>query len=184
MLELSGHRLFSIMETERLIFRQYQEEDKDALIQLFTDVDVMKHVGDGVVTTEEVEKIWTNIFEKYYAKNINSIWIIFAKDDNRHIGHATLSPRSTKKEDWELSYILRKEEWGKGFATEIARKIVDYGFNEIELNEIYATIDDDHFNSIKVLEKIGMKFERFEYDEQGRYSVYVLSKKWSVAGGQ
>jgi RimJ/RimL family protein N-acetyltransferase len=163
------------METERLILRRYAEEDKADFIDLFTDAKVMKYVGDGVLTQAQAEAFWQKIFETLYPQNFN-IWAVFAKEDSSYIGHAGIYPRPTRKEDWEFVYFLNQKSWGKGFATEIARRIIRYGFEELNLPEVFATVDDVHSASIHVLEKAGMSFKNYEYDEKGRFSVYVIKR--------
>jgi len=161
------------METERLIFDFYAKKDKADFISLFTDAAVMKHVGDGVMTGERAEAFWLKLFEKLYPQNYK-IWAIFAKENLRYVGHAGIYPRPTRGEDWEFVYFLNRKSWGKGFATEIARRVIEYAFEELNLKKVYATVDDDHSASIRVLEKAGMKFERFEFDRDGRFSVYSI----------
>ncbi len=73
-------------------------------------------------------------------------------------------------------YFLRRDAWGQGFATEIEQRIIQYGFEELNLNKVFATVDDEHFDSIHVLEKVGMSFYTYEFDEQGRFSVYMIKK--------
>ncbi|MBA3784931.1 MAG: GNAT family N-acetyltransferase [Acidobacteria bacterium] len=163
------------METERLIFNFYTEKDKADFISLFTDAAVMEHVGDGVLTREQAEAFWLKLFEKLYPQNYK-IWAIFAKEDSRYVGHAGVYPRLRRKEDWEFVYFLNQKSWGKGYATEIARRIIEFAFEDLSLRETFATVDDDHSSSIHVLEKVGMKFERFEFDEDGRFSVYSIRK--------
>ena len=163
------------METERLIFNFYAEKDKADFISLFTDVAVMKHVGDGMLTREQAEAFWLKLFEKLYPQNYK-IWAVFAKEDSRYVGHAGIYPRPMRKEDWEFVYFLNQKSWGKGYATEIARRIIEFAFEELSLSEVYATVDDDHSSSIRVLKKAGMKFERFESDDNGRFSVYAIKK--------
>lgn len=163
------------MKTERLILRRYIEEDHDDFIDLFTDAAVMKHVGDGVMTVEQAEAFWRKLFEILYPHSLN-IWAIFALEDSRYIGHVGIYPRPTQTEDWEFVYFLNRNSWGKGYATEIARRIIEYGFDKLKLPEVYATVDDDHSASIRVLEKAGMKFERYESDEDGQFSVYSIKK--------
>ncbi|HXG84938.1 MAG TPA: GNAT family N-acetyltransferase [Pyrinomonadaceae bacterium] len=165
------------METERLVLKLYTEKDKSDFVNLFTDRIVMKHVGDGVMTIEQTENLWRKLFEKLYAENLETIWAVFALCDSRYVGHASLRPRPTKPEDWEIGYVLKENEWGKGFATEIARRLIELGFDELNLPEVYATVDDDNFPSIHVLEKTGMSFHEFDYDEQGKYSVYSIKKR-------
>lgn len=162
------------METERLALRLYAETDKTDFVNLFTDELVMKHVGDGVLTIEQAENLWRKLFEKLYAENCRTIWAIFALDDARYVGNASLRPRPTRPADWEIGYVLKEKEWNKGFATEIARRLIEYGFDALNLPEIFATVDDDNFPSIHVLEKSGMSFLEYDCDEAGRYSVYSV----------
>jgi len=166
---------FLFMETERLILRYYTETDKADFINLFTDATVMKHVGDGVLTNGQAEAFWRKLFERLYPQKFN-IWAIFIKEDSRYVGHAGIYPRPNSEQDWEFVYFLRRTEWGKGYATETARRIIRYGFEELNLPAVYATVDDDHPTSIRVLEKAGMKFDRYEFDNDGRFSVYSLKK--------
>ena len=163
------------METERLFLRRYAEKDEKHFIALFTDAAVMKYVGDGVMTGEQAEAFWRKLFEKLYPQNFN-IWAVFTRADSRYVGHAGIYLRSAKNEDWEFVYFLNRESWGNGYATEIAWRIVEYGFEELNLPEIYATVDEEHSDSIRVLEKAGMNFERHEYDDDGRFSVYSIKK--------
>lgn len=162
------------MKTKRLALKIYTENNKNDLFALFGDESVMKHVDNGVMTAEQIEKLWQRLFEKLYAENLKTVWAVFALEDARYVGHASLRPRPTKPEDWEIGYVLKKNEWRKGFATEIAFALIDLGFNKLNLPEIYATVDDDNFPSIHVLTKAGMSFLEFDYDEQGRYSVYSV----------
>lgn len=164
------------IETERLILKNYIAEDKEDLITLFTDETVMKHVDTGVFSREKAENLWLKLIEEFYPNGKDTIYAVFSKDDNRYVGHASIRPRPTKPEDWEIGYMLKTEEWGKGFATEIARGLIKHGFDELNLPEVYATIDDDNLNSVKVAEKAGMSFLRYEYDEEGRFSVYSIKR--------
>ena len=164
------------LETERLVLKFYTEEDKSDFLNLFTDAEVMKFVDKGVLKREQAEEFWRKLFEKLYPQNYK-IWAVFDKTDSRYVGHAGIYPRPTNKEDWEFVYFLCRNEWGKGFATEIARRLIKFSFEELNLNKVFATVDDVHISSISVLEKAGMKFEGYEFDEHGRFSVYTKRKK-------
>ncbi len=165
------------IKTERLYLRNYRDEDKQSLIDLFTDEIVMEHVDHGVMTTEKAEALWRKLMEQFYPQGLDTIYAVLLASEDRYVGHAAIRPRPTKTEDWEISYILKKEEWGKGFATEIARCLVEFGFKELNLPEIFATIDDDNDASIKVAEKAGLKFSHHEFDEDGRFSVYSIPRE-------
>lgn len=161
------------LETERLKLKLYTAKDKQDLINLFTDAEVMKFVGDGVMTEIQAEEWWQKLFDKFYPSGVN-IWAVFTKDGLEYVGHAGIYPRPSKKEDWEFVYFLNRKSWGKGFATEIAERIIRYGFEDLSLPEVFTSVDNDHPASIRVMEKAGMKFLRHEYDEDGSYSVYSI----------
>jgi len=162
--------------TERLILRLYAEKDKTDFLELFADKAVMKHVDKGVLARKQAENLWQKLFDEFYSKGLTGLWAVFAKDNRRFVGHATFRPRPEIKDDWEIGYILKQAEWQKGFATEIAAKLIELGFGKLNLPEIFATVDDDNFASIRVLEKAGMSFKRYEFDEQGRFSVYSIRR--------
>lgn len=163
------------MKIERLVLRRYAAKDKADFIQIFTDATVMQHVSDGVLTEAQAEAFWQKLFETLYLQGFN-IWAVFTQKDSLYAGHAGIYTRSTRTEEWEFVYFFNRNSWGKGFATEIARRIIEYGFVELNLPAVYATVDDDHSASIRVLEKAQMKFERYEFDEDGRFSVYSIKK--------
>lgn len=162
------------LETERLLLKTYTKEDKESFIRLLTDEVVMKYVDTGVYSVEKAESSWKKLSEELYPQDAKTIFAVFDKDDERFVGNASIRPRPAKKEEWEISYILRSEEWGKGFATEIAKRLIKFGFNKLNLSEVFATIDDDNFDSIKVAEKAAMTFLHYEFDEEGRFSVYSI----------
>lgn len=165
------------MRTERLNIRLYRKDEKQKVVDLFTDADVMRHVDEGVLTGDVADSLWKKLVEDFYPNGITTIFGVFAGEDESYIGHCSIRPRPAKTEEWEIGYILKKEAWGKGFATEIAARLIRFGFEELNLPEIFATIDEDNLNSVKVAEKAGMRFERFEYDAQGRFLVYSIKRK-------
>jgi len=160
------------IETERLVLELYTGNDKDYLIGLLTDPAVMKHVDKGVLDIPQAESLWNKLVNEWYPQGVDTIWAVTAKDDGRYVGNASIHPRPERKQDWEIGYYLISTEWKKGFATELANRLVRYGFDVLSLPAIYATVDTDHPGSIHVLEKAGLSLFRSEYDEQGEFYVY------------
>ena len=146
----------------------------DNFISLTTDETVMKFVETDAFDIEKAKNLWSKLLEEFYPQGKNTIYAVFGKNENRYIGHAAIRPRAAKPEDWEISNMLRTLEWDKDFATEIARGLIEFGFGDLNLSEVFATIDDNNFNSIKVAEKAGTSFLRHEFDEEGRFSVYSI----------
>ena len=163
-----------IAQTARLVLRRYQDSDREKLIKLFTDEEVMKHVDDGVASTERAETIWSLVLKNDFEKR--EVWAVFSLNSGDYFGPAKINRRAQHPKDWELGFIVRKEAWARGYATEIASFLVRFAFERLKLNEVFATVDDDHFASINVLKKVGMNFLRYEFDNQGRFSVYSIDR--------
>ena len=162
----------SRIETERLVLKLYTDRDKADFVALLTDPIVMRYVDKGPLSSDQADTLWRKLMDEFYPQGVDTIWAIFAKDDGRYVGNASLRPRPERQKDWEIGYYLTPAEWGKGFATEIASRLVRFGFETAGLTEVYATVDKENIASIHVLEKSGLAFYRKEYDDQGVFFIY------------
>ena len=77
------------------------------------------------------------------------------RDDGEFFGWSML--RKAKLEVPELGFLLLQTFWGQGLATEVANRLIRYGFDDLGLDSIASTTDIDNFASIRVLEKLGFK---------------------------
>lgn len=125
---------------------------------------------------DETDALWRRLIDEFYPSGKTTIWAVFSRHGEDYIGHAAIRPRPDHPAEWEISYILRREFWGRGFGAEIASALVGFGFDQLNLTEIFATIDDDNEPSIKVAQKAGLAFLRHEFDDQGRFSVFRIRK--------
>lgn len=160
------------IQTGRLTLSLYTDGEHDDFVKLLTDPAVMRYVDKGVLTVPRAEGLWRRLTERWYPRGVDTIWAVFAKDDGRYVGNASVRPRPERRKDWEIGYYLKTEEWGKGFASEIAMRLVSYSFETLGLEEVYATVDVENLASRRVLEKAGLSFFRKEYDESGVFYVY------------
>lgn len=104
------------------------------------------------------------------AKEQPRLRFVFAViHNNRLVGASELNIRDVTNKVGELSYIIHPAYWGKGFATEVATLLVDFGFTKLQLHRIYATCDPRNTGSIQVLKKTGMTLE-------GRIREHMLIK--------
>ena len=101
----------------------------------------MRYVDKGVMSPEAAGALWRKMMDEMYPQGVDTIWAVFARDDGRYIGNASIRPMPEKQQNWEIGYYLRAEEWGKGFGTELARRLVGYGFEELGLEAVFATVD-------------------------------------------
>lgn len=81
------------------------------------------------------------------------------QDGSKLIGAGEVNVRNARNRSGEISYIINPQYWGNGYATEVARLLIEFGFTKLNLHRIYATCDPRNKASSKVLEKVGMKYE-------------------------
>ena len=150
------------IETAGLILREIIFEDVERIFLLDSNPAVMKYIGVKPVTTlveseETIKKI-----RKQYQENGIARWAVIEKETNLLIGWSGLKlltePINGFKNVFELGYRFLPEFWGKGYATESGKAVLDYGFNELNLEKIYACVDIENITSDKILkEKLGFE---------------------------
>lgn len=160
------------LETERLQLRPLSLEDTDMTIAMFTDPDVVRYVCDVSSPDEIAEHMYTSI--RRGAGRRIGIWSVTRKDNDEKIGSCMLLPVPIEEDDtdWsqvretrypdgevEVGYLLRRQAWGQGFATEICQRLLRFGFEMTSLSEIVATTDPENAASQHVLGKCGLTNE-------------------------
>lgn len=161
-----------IIETERLILREKTMEDKEELFALHTDPEVQKYTGESVVESIEVIENALKRRVRDYKKYGYGRWLVEDKMTKECIGWAGLLylPEFDKI---DIGYRFHQKHWGKGYATEASKAILEYGFNTLNLDLIIAIAMPDNLASIRVMEKIGMKF-----DKQAPYDEEIIDAIW------
>jgi ribosomal-protein-alanine N-acetyltransferase len=149
-------RTEAITETERLILRKWTLDDVDSLFNLNSDPEVVKYTGnDAFKNKQEVIDLISN-YEQYEKYNMGR-WVVELKVTNEFLGWCGLK---YVDDEVDLGYRLLQQHWGKGYATESSVASLDYGFNRLGLKRIIGRAMKENVNSIHVLKKIGMKYEK------------------------
>lgn len=150
-----------VITTDRLILRRFHSSDADAMGRIFGDPEVM-YYGDGVKTQEWVREWLRRWLVDYYANWGFGMWAVVEKTGGEALGYCGLSrfPQRCGQGETEIGYRIARAHWGRGLATEAARAVRDYGFGALGLERLIAMIDPANGASIRVAEKIGMKYER------------------------
>jgi len=150
-----------ITETRRLFLRHFQMADGDAMDGVFGDAEVM-HYGRGVQTQQWVRDWLAERLEDDRQERGFGLWAVVEKCSESVIGFCGLSryPDVCGQPEVEIGYRLARPHWGQGYGTEAARAVRDYGFNTLSLTRLIATIDPQNVASIRVVEKIGMRYEK------------------------
>lgn len=150
-----------IAETSRLILRQFRLDDLEAMNAVYRDAEVMRY-GDGVQSPARVRAWIGDWIEKYYLQWGFGMWAVMEKKTAVVIGYCGLSqfPGRCAEGETEIGFRLARRHWGCGFATESAMAVRDHAFAELRLPCLIALIAPANVASIRVAEKIGMRYER------------------------
>ena len=145
-----------VFETSRLIVRQFNENDKDNFFLLSGDPTVMQYIR-AVSTKEQSDKFLQENIDGYETDPHKGRWAVTSKGDGSFVGSCAIIPLPNDKEKIQLGYSLRPENWGKGYATELAKGCLDYFMANYSLPEIYGVTEVPNVASQKVLLKIGFQ---------------------------
>jgi RimJ/RimL family protein N-acetyltransferase len=144
------------LHTERLMARRFTRDDTETLCRLYADPAVMRHAG-GIMTRETaLASMQARIFD-YYAPNPGlGQWATIERASGECVGlHLLASVRG--EFHIQVGFLLFPQFWSKGYATEMARAVLEHGFSTLRLPRIVAITDLDNRASQHVLAKLGMR---------------------------
>lgn len=147
------------IETTRLILRSFTPNDLDPFAIIMADPQVMRFSLNGPLSTKQVEEYLQQRIFAHYDKYGFGLWAVINKEDQRLIGYAGLIQQQIDGDDkTELGYRLAPDYWGKGLATEAAKAICQFAFNQLNMNELISIIDPLNVKSISVAKRIHMQY--------------------------
>ncbi len=150
------------LETERLILRRLTLEDVDELYDLDSDPEVMRYLTGGVPHTREfIRDRALPHYLSFYARYPSfGFWASIEKASEAFMGWFHFRPYKPAPEEIELGYRLKARFWNQGYATEGSRALIDVGFRELNVSRVVATTMRVNARSRRVMEKLGMRFEK------------------------
>jgi ribosomal-protein-alanine N-acetyltransferase len=137
----------------------FTPDDLDGLSLITGDTEVMKHLGTSGARTREKTKNTIDAILRHWAKHGFGIWAVEHKADLRLIGWCGLQMLE-KTPEVEVAYLLAKAYWNQGLATEAASAAIEHGFDHLKLERIVAIARPENVGSYRVMEKVGMKYEK------------------------
>lgn len=144
------------LQTPRLYARRFQTDEFELLYRLHRDAQVMRYAG-GATTREATQAVWNERVVRYYNEHPDlGIWLTCERDSGEPVGVHLLN-HLRGESLIQVGYLLYPEFWGRGYATEMARAVMHYGFTEAALPQIVAITDLDNLNSQHVLQKVGLQ---------------------------
>jgi RimJ/RimL family protein N-acetyltransferase len=173
-------------------------DDLDALTELDADPAVMRYVTGGIPTSrEEMRDDYLPYWLAYYERgDAWGFWAAIERSTGAFLGWFHLRPEEHDPPDEpELGYRLVRSAWGRGFATEGSRALVDKAFRELGARRVYATAMAVNAASSRVMEKAGLRYVRtfhmdwpyrIEGEEAGDVEYAITRERWladRAAGG-
>ena len=167
------------LKTERLGLRQLTQDDFADLCEMLYDSAVM-YAWEHTFTETQVQE-WIDRQFVRYAQTGVGVWAAVEKETDEMVGQFGLVQTNIEGEDvLELTYMLKKTHWGKGFAVEGGKACLDYAFSEMGVDKVYASIRPENQSSRKVAENLGfeMRGEYIKYynGKNMLHLIYVLDK--------
>ena len=149
-----------VLETDRLILRRLTVDDAPFILALLNDPAWIKYIGDrGVRTIDDARANILNVHIATYERLGFGFYLTERKSDGAPIGLCGLIHREGL-EDVDIGFALLPDFRAGGYASEAALAVMAYANNDLKLTRIVGITSHDNVSSIKLLEKIGLKFER------------------------
>ncbi len=157
------HRIMKMLETDRLILRLQSYDDAPSLVEMNAEPEVIRYTGDhSLGSIQEARKLLEERVFPQWEKYKMGRFTVTLKDGT-YLGWCGLRyfPES---DEVDLGYRFMKKHWGKGYATESSRAVLEYGFKTLKRTRIIAKAMPENKDSLKVMQKLGMTFRGHHHD--------------------
>ena len=154
----------TVLETERLILRHFNLDDAPFILALLNEPSFLRYIGDKKVRTlEDARQYILNGPVATYERHGFGLYQVQLKDSHTPIGMCGLLKREELPQP-DIGFAFLPDFWNKGFAYEAAVAVVNDAHERLKLDSILAIVNPDNDASIRLLEKLGLKFERINGD--------------------
>jgi RimJ/RimL family protein N-acetyltransferase len=144
-----------ILETERLLLREFVPEDVNALAAVLSDAETMRFYPAPLDLAGVAA--WIERNQRRYADAGHGLWAMVLKSSGEVVGDCGLTLQTVDVADEiEIGYHVRRDLWGRGYAPEAARACQDYGFARLGADRLISLIRPENLSSRRVAEKIGL----------------------------
>ena len=162
-----------MIETERLVLREFTLDDLERLVELRSDPVVMRYIGEQ--TRERIEERLRYYISLYQSHGIG-MWAVVHKEEGVLIGWCGLLFLDGTTEV-EVGYGVAREFWGRGLMTEAARASLRYGFERVGLERIVAVAMPENAPSRRIMEKLGMRYEKNGHFYNHELVYYAINRE-------
>jgi ribosomal-protein-alanine N-acetyltransferase len=162
------------LETERLLLRQFNLDDAQFILTLLNEPSFLRYIGDKKVRNlEDARQYILNGPVASYERNGFGLYLVELKDSHTSIGMCGLLKREELPHP-DIGFAFLPDFWNKGFAFEAATAVMKDARERLKLNRVLAIVNPDNDASIKLLERLGLRFEWLL--DQGQTKLYGTSE--------
>lgn len=147
------------LETDRLLLRKLTPSDAEAIYAYGSDPTVSEFVTWPTHQSIEDTQQFLDIILSLYESNQAVFWGIELKEEKRLIGTINYVSWQQNHHVGEIGYVLAQPYWRKGYMTEAAKQVIQFGFERMKLERVQAKCDVQNSGSENVMQKAGMSFE-------------------------
>jgi RimJ/RimL family protein N-acetyltransferase len=170
----------NFIETKRLILRELHFTDLENMYELHSNVQVHQYLGNKTVNCREQAAEIIDFVRQQYIDNGIGRWAMVLKSTNEFVGWSGLKFNNTITNNQinyhDLGYRLLPKFWGNGYATESAIASLNYGFDILNLNEVFAAAHINNLASNYILKKIGFQLVGVFMYENEMNNWYVINR--------
>lgn len=163
-----------VFSTQRLILKRFSPKDAQGFYELNLDPEVLRYTGDVPFSSVAEAEAFIRSYDHYERDGFGR-WSVFLKDTGEYIGFCGLN-YSMKKREVDVGFRFLRKHWGKGYATEAARGSLLHGFQVYGLERIVARARVDNPASQRVIQKLGMHFEKEFVEDNQVWSQYEITR--------
>ena len=171
-----------MLETERLTLRKLKKSDVDDIFKMRSDADLMRYIREPQTERRESFEWIRMISGRWDAEKLGFCGVI-EKETQKFVGWCGLW-RLKETNEIEVGYAIQKNFWGKGYATEAARKFLEYGFEELGLERIVAVAYPENEPSQNVMKRLGMNFVKIGRFYEKQLVQYAITKDEFYGNGK
>lgn len=170
------------IKTSRLLLRHFTHNDADALYRLYSQPELFKYMSNQKPLLRKETGAFINALALNWKQYHFGVWAVVDKKHKKVIGHCGLKFLEYT-EEVQIGYLLAKSYWGRGLATEAAEAALRFGFETAKLERIVAIAKHENIASRRVMEKLGMKYEKDAYYYNNDVVYYSITKERGVSRG-
>lgn len=144
------------MKTARLEFRRWRESDLDAARDIYADPEVMRFIPVGPMNDEQILRMMARMNAEIDERGYG-LWAVIDSNTGELLGESGLH-YLPQTDEVEIAWLYRMRAWGRGFATEAARAVLDAAWTQHRLERVICLIDERNVRSVRVAERLGMRY--------------------------